>query len=109
MIQTLTENENLALLDFKRRLQKKFGNVEVTLFGSKSRGDYDDYSDIDVLVILDKPFSNAVEEEIFDLGFDVEIEYNVILGIIIYSKEAWNYLGGMSPFYMNVIKEGVAL
>jgi predicted nucleotidyltransferase len=109
MIKTLTENENLALLDFKRGLQEKFGNVEATLFGSKSRGDYDDYSDIDILVVLDKPSSNSIEEEIFDLGFDVEMEYNVILGIIVYSKEAWNYLSGMSPFHRNVIEEGVAL
>jgi len=109
LIKTLTENENLALSDFKQRLQEKFGDVEMILFGSKSRGDYDDHSDIDVLVILDKPLSNSIEEEIFDIGFDVEMEHNIILGIISYSKESWDYLRNISPFCKNVIEEGIIL
>jgi hypothetical protein len=109
MIKTLSKNENLAISDLKQRLVEKFGNIEITLFGSKSRGDGNRYSDIDILVLLDKPFTISVEEEIFDLGFEIELKYDVVVGITIYSKEIWNSLIEMSPFCRNVVEEGIPL
>lgn len=87
----LTQERIKASLDeIKESLMKRFGPaVKITLFGSVARGGYGADSDIDVLVLLPMPVSTAIEEEVFDLAFDVEMKYDVVFGIIVYSREEW--------------------
>lgn len=46
----LKDNERKALLELKGRLLKKYPGVEIILYGSKARGDFDKESDIDLLI-----------------------------------------------------------
>jgi len=39
-------------------------------------------SDIDLLVLLRFELNNSIEEEVFDLGYEVELKYNIVLGIM---------------------------
>jgi predicted nucleotidyltransferase len=87
MKKNLLENEQRAIVEYKRKIGEKFGAAEVFLFGSKVRGEGDIYSDIDLLVVLDREVNNSIEEEIFDVGYEIELEYDVIFGVIVYSKE----------------------
>lgn len=100
-----------AIKEFKKRLINKFGvETEIYLFGSVARGDYSDYSDIDILVLLPFEPNNSIEEQIFDLGYDIELEYGVIFGIIVYPKTFWNSeIASSMPLYKNIIKEGVSV
>ncbi len=50
-----------------------------------ARGDYHEYSDIDILVVLPSEVNTATEEQVFDLAYDIELEYGVIIGTIVYS------------------------
>jgi predicted nucleotidyltransferase len=54
------------------------------IFGSLARGDYREYSDIDILVVLPGVVNNAVEEQVFDLAYDIELEYGLVIGTIVY-------------------------
>jgi hypothetical protein len=45
----LKDNERKALRELKERLLKKYPGVEIILYGSKARGDFDKESDIDLL------------------------------------------------------------
>ncbi|KFD41465.1 hypothetical protein DK28_0208740 [Peptococcaceae bacterium SCADC1_2_3] len=99
--------EHLAIAEFKQKIIDKFGRAEVTIFGSKARGNENVYSDIDLLVLLEGEVNNSIEEEIFDLGFEVELKYDVILGIVIYSKKFWNSSGKLLPLYNNISREGI--
>ena len=41
----LRENENRAIYGFKQILLKRFPQADIILYGSKARGDYDEFSD----------------------------------------------------------------
>jgi len=100
-----------AIQALKKELINRFGSdVELRLFGSVARGDYQERSDIDILVILPVPVNNAVEEQVFDMAYDIELEYSLVIGTIVYSKEFWysERAAGM-PLYKNIQREGLSI
>jgi predicted nucleotidyltransferase len=60
-------------LELKERLSKIFPEVEIILFSSKARGDSDLESDIDLLILIDRPVNNEVEEKINDITYELEL------------------------------------
>ncbi|RJS73089.1 nucleotidyltransferase domain-containing protein [Methanophagales archaeon] len=105
----LSRREYLAIREYKRRIKDKFEDAEVVLFGSKARGEGDVYSDIDILVLLDRKVDNSVEEEIFDIGFEVELKYDVVFGVVVYTKRFWDSVGKLLPLHENIEREGVVI
>lgn len=98
-----------AIQEFKKKMIEKFGaETEIYLFGSAARGDYTIYSDIDLLVLLPLETNNSIEEQVFDYGYDIELRYGVVFGIIVYSKMFWNSeTAGSMPLYKNIKREGL--
>ncbi|MGR3317126.1 MAG: nucleotidyltransferase domain-containing protein [Candidatus Anammoxibacter sp.] len=104
----LRDNEVKALQEFKQNLLKGFPDAEITLYGSKARGEDGEFSDIDVLVLLNCKVNNSLEEDVFSVAFQVELKYDVIFGIIVYSKDFWSSkLGKAMPIHWSVDKEGI--
>ena len=104
----LQKNEKKALQELGQRILERFPDAEIILYGSKARGDDEKFSDIDVLVLLDKEVNNSLEEEIFSTAFQAELKYDVIFGIIVYSKKFWNSnLGRAMPLHWNIDREGM--
>ena len=83
--------------------------AQVLLYGSRARGDADETSDWDVLIILDK---DKLEKSDYDnvsfpftaLGWDLNERINTVL----YTLKEWA-ASSFTPFYKNVNEEGVAL
>lgn len=100
-----------AISELKSRLIKRFGPDTATyLFGSVARGDSGPLSDIDILVLVPGRINNSIEEEVFSLAYDVELEFNVVFGIVVYSKKFWNSkVASYMPLYINIKNEGVVL
>ena len=104
----LKENEREALLELKKKLYKRFPGAEIILYGSKVRGDADEESDIDILVLLNQKVDDHLREEIFSLSFKIELKYDVIFGILIESRHYWNSdLARAMPIHWNIDKEGI--
>ena len=79
-----------SMAELKNRLQEHFGReLEFYLFGSVARKDYSLDSDIDVLVLVPGKVDTSLKEDIIDLAYDVELENNVVFGIVVRSKEFW--------------------
>ena len=79
------------------------------LFGSRARGDARLDSDWDVLILLDKdritPTDlSEVGYPIRKLGWDIDAQFNPVM----YTMKDWESRS-FTPFYKNVMKEGVAL
>ncbi len=100
-----------AMQALRKMLVARFGpDVELRLFGSVARGDYREYSDIDLLVLLPGWVDNAVEEEVFDMAYGIELEYGLVIGPIVYSKGFWssNRAAAM-PLYKNIQRGGISV
>ena len=106
-------NTHDILLEFSRQVKRILGNKlsKVVLYGSYARGDYRDNSDIDVMVLttLTNDEIEQVENQIYNVAFDFQMEYGVDLSVIIKNEDQYNYWLGALPFYNNVEKEGVVI
>ncbi len=73
-----------ALEAFLEELKGKFGDriEEIIVFGSYARGDYDEESDIDVMIVGNIPF-----DEVVDISTKVLLRYGELISPIIVSPE----------------------
>ena len=84
---------------------------KVILYGSYARGDYDEESDIDIMVLADisREGANKVWSQIWSLTGDIDLEYSVIVSVHVVDCYTFYKFIDDLPFYMNVMKEGVLL
>lgn len=82
--------------------------IEVKLYGSEARGDARPDSDIDLLILVDKEYVSAEDElNITDPLYKIELETGILINPFILPKKIWGKV--VTPFYENVMKEGIAL
>lgn len=109
----MNNNVQDIILYFSQKVKQILGNKldKVILYGSYARGDYNEHSDIDIMILttLTDQEIEEVETEIFDLAFDFQIDYGMDISVVIKNKDHFNYWLGALPFYNNVQKEGVVL
>jgi len=100
-----------AIGQLKSKIIENFGpSAEMYLFGSAARGDYTGFSDVDVLVLLPGEMNISREEQVFDLAFDVGLQYDIVFGVIVYSIEFWETpRAKVMPLYKNIIQEGITI
>jgi predicted nucleotidyltransferase len=85
-------------------------DAEIYLYGSRARGDVHEESDWDILILLDQDKVSRLEEIPFrDSIFDLELDYEEIISIFALSKKEWFSKHSITPFYKNVMKEGIKL
>lgn len=86
---------------------------KIILYGSYARGDYNESSDIDIMILTDLTDDEIVKyrEKIWDYAYDLEFDNNfdITLSPLIKNIDKFNYWLEALPFYMNVQKEGVVL
>ena len=81
------------------------------VYGSYARGDYKEKSDIDVMILtsLSKEEIEQVENHIFDLAFDLELESGIVINPVLENEAHYRYWLGALPFFDNVEKEGIVI
>lgn len=106
----LKENERRALQELKEKLLQRFPAAEIILYGSKARGDFDEESDIDLLILVESTVTSKLEEEITHITYDIELKYDVVFGKIVENKNFWNSpLANAMPLHWNIDREGVLI
>ena len=108
----MREDIRPVLQELKKCLKDTYGDRlhSVVLFGSSARGDFTEESDVDVLVVLksiidfDKDFNT-----IFDLTLNVEKNYDDFVMISAIPAKEEDYLSKVTPFLLNVRKEGIQI
>ena len=97
--------------DFKQQMQKLYGSnlYRVLLFGSYARGDFEEDSDIDFMVVLNEEKVSPFKEvfKISKMNSDLNITYGNLISVFPTSKN--KYLNYESKFYQSVREEGIIL
>ena len=84
---------------------------KVYLFGSYARGDYEEDSDIDYMIIANLPQAEACAQHLNiseKLG-DTDLEFDVLVTCCVTGSENFYRFQNASAFYRNIINEGVEL
>lgn len=83
--------------------------AEVILYGSRARGDHHIYSDWDILVLTDYQIDVETERKFRNELYSIELETGESISVFAYSRHDWQNIQKVTPFYQNVMKEGVRL
>jgi len=104
----MTENIKSLMAKMKKGLTELYGQrlKAVYLFGSYARGDYNQNSDLDIMIVLDT-YKSYWDELVrsAELTSDLSLEYDVAISRTIMTEEQWRK--GELPVLKNVRAEGV--
>lgn len=104
-------HEKETLRRISASLKERFGEdiVSVYAFGSRVRGDHDAWSDFDVLVVV-KRKNPALEDKIVAIFVEEEMKTGIPFAAVVKDFGAFDLeRKHNSPFYHNVIKEGIII
>lgn len=83
----------------------------VIIFGSYARGDFNEESDLDILIVADLPSSVLSEyrKPIDRLCGNLLLEYGIVVSVIEKDAETYNRYKNILPFYKNIETEGLKI
>ena len=102
---------NAVMSEIVAEMKRIFGDHlrQVILFGSYARGEQEEYSDMDVMVLVnltDAELGNY-NDDIAAVMTDISLKYGVIPSIIDKNQEHFNCWAPFLPFYRVVQTEGI--
>ena len=104
--------QNILLL-FAQNVRKLIGKnlSKILVYGSYARGDYNENSDIDIMILTSLPENKIepIEDALYDIAFDFMMEYEIQISVIVKNEGHFKYWLGALPFYDNVEREGIEI
>ena len=104
-------DEREWLKDFRDALQATYADAitRAVLFGSRARGDWDEDSDIDVLVIV-RDEASRLKKEIQELGASLSVGRLAVPTVIPQTEAEWTIIGRSGlPLHAEVEAQGVSV
>ncbi len=82
--------------------------TSVILYGSEARGNARPDSDVDLLILVNRDsITEKEKQQMINPLFEVEYETGILINPIVMLKNQWG--NRITPFYVNVMKEGILL
>jgi len=109
----LSDREKSILHELRDLLIRDFGNhlKLLKLFGSRSRGEGSEFSDFDVLAVVDgEPW--RLSDEMHDAVYPLmrKYDYKIVISLIVLSKDHFSQIKRIrTNFYQNVKRDGIDL
>ena len=92
----------------RQAIRRAVPDADLILYGSRARGDAGEYSDYDLLVLVDQPISMALKDRILASVYPLELETEAMLTVVTYNRRQWESLPYQDmPFHKNVERDGV--
>lgn len=93
-------------------LRERFGEriVDIRVFGSVARGEADEESDVDVLVLVREPLDREERHELADHSYDLDLAHGTVTQYMVKTTERWDspIIRG-SAFRKDIDREGVPI
>lgn len=91
-------------------LKRVAPDAETILYGSEARGDARADSDVDLLILVDGDSMTLAEEEAITLPlYELELKTGISISPVVMLKKLWENRPFKTPFYINVMNEGIVL
>ncbi|MBI4574447.1 MAG: nucleotidyltransferase domain-containing protein [candidate division NC10 bacterium] len=82
----------------------------MVLFGSAARGEADEESDLDLLILTKKPVTRPTRHQITDLIFDVNLRYGTNFSSLVVDRDNWERgVVSVLPIHEEILRDGVAV
>lgn len=105
----LTENERRVLAKLAQDLRNTFGAQEIRLFGSATKNDLAEESDIDIFVVVSE-LNWPIEQAISDRCYEATLECGRLITPCVFSRhELTDTPLRASPLVKSVKQEGISL
>ena len=104
----LTERDRELLTEVKKVVQSRLPGANVLLYGSVARGDRQEDSDYDVLVVTTGPLASVIEDEVDDSIYDLQLQHGVLIVATYRAQTDWDANPQM-PFYQQIEQDAIRL
>lgn len=103
----ITPKQLEALSEIKRKLLEMFDIKAFVLYGSVARGQADEESDVDLLIVTSKPFTRFERHEITNVVFDVNLQYDINFSTLVVDLASWEGIISVLPVWDEIIRDGI--
>jgi predicted nucleotidyltransferase len=83
----------------------------VLLYGSYARGDYDEESDVDIMILanIEPEEADRLDSSLIRLASRLGLEHDMMVSLTVRDTKTFFKWVDVVPFYQNVIKDGVLI
>ena len=103
----------IPIYKFAQTIQLLLGSdlYAIILYGSYARGDYNNNSDVDIMILVALPETEIkkIENDIYDVAFEIEINMGINISPVIKNRKQFEYWVDTLPYYRNVRDEGITI
>jgi predicted nucleotidyltransferase len=103
----MTKRDMEIAKELKERLSIAVDLIDLRVFGSRARGDQDEYSDFDVFIEVEN-LDKKIKEKIRNITWETGFGNSVLISTLIFSRyEIEDSPLRVSPIIKNINEEGV--
>ena len=105
----MTQKEIQVAKVLKEKLSAVVPLVDFRVFGSRARGDAQEYSDLDIFVEV--PFLDEnLDEQIQHAAWEVGLEHMIFISVVIFTQHDIEHTPlKSSPIVRNIMEEGIRI
>jgi predicted nucleotidyltransferase len=106
----LSQKDRRAIEAASKILRERLPVARLVLFGSKARGNDEEDSDIDLLILVDADVDTALRRQIRNALYGVQREMDVFFGEMVVAAKEWDEgIYQAMPIHYEIDREGALL
>ena len=103
----MNPKDYMVAKELKEKLSEVTSLVDLIVFGSRARGNQDEFSDLDISIIVPS-LNTELKERIYEIVWEVGFENYVVISPLVFTEdEIENSALRSAPIVKNILEEGV--